>query len=156
MQTFPALYPNGWQCFKQTLKQEGIPRGLYAGTLPSLAAQISENSVLFLSYGLCQKLVISMSRKSDVSDLSVFQNALSGSFAAFFSSLTLCPTELVKCKLQAMREMKVSGNVAGQPTNHMYVDQGYTLIFSLLLCIESNFTKFLIYGVWIKFFSFLP
>lgn len=25
--------------------------------------------------------------------------------AAFFSSFALCPTELIKCKLQAMREM---------------------------------------------------
>jgi solute carrier family 25 ornithine transporter 2/15 len=31
-------------------------------------------------------------------------HAISGFFAGFFSSLTLCPTELVKCRLQAMRE----------------------------------------------------
>ena len=40
MQTFPALYKNAWRCFVTTLKQEGIAHGLYAGTVPSLAAQV--------------------------------------------------------------------------------------------------------------------
>ena len=40
MQTFPALYRNAWQCFMTTLRQEGIAYGLYAGTVPSLAAQV--------------------------------------------------------------------------------------------------------------------
>ena len=41
-----------------------------------------------------------------VEDLTSIQNACAGFFAAFFSSLTLCPTELIKCKLQAMREVQ--------------------------------------------------
>lgn len=40
-------------------------------------------------------------------DLNTFGNALSGFFAAFFSSLTLCPTELIKCRLQAIRELEI-------------------------------------------------
>lgn len=39
-------------------------------------------------------------------DLTSVQNACAGFFAAFFSSLTLCPTELIKCKLQAIREVQ--------------------------------------------------
>ncbi|ESN96828.1 hypothetical protein HELRODRAFT_187365 [Helobdella robusta] len=105
MQTFPALYNNAFNCFLTTFKKEGIYRGLYAGTLPSLAAQVAENSVLFLGYGLCQKMVANMVDKKKISDLNVIENATSGSLAAFFSSLVLCPTELIKCKLQAMREM---------------------------------------------------
>ena len=38
------------------------------------------------------------------------QNACAGFFAAFFSSLTLCPTELIKCKLQAIREVQMETN----------------------------------------------
>ena len=41
-------------------------------------------------------------------DLSVVHNGLSGFLAAFWSSLALCPTELVKCRLQAMRESVTS------------------------------------------------
>lgn len=40
-------------------------------------------------------------------DLSTLANASAGFFAAFFSSFTLCPTELIKCRLQAMREVQM-------------------------------------------------
>ena len=104
MQTFPALYKNAWDCFRQTLRTEGLVRGLYAGTVPSLAAQVSENAVLFMCYGMCQKTVARVVGKSDVKNLSPLENAMSGVGAAFFCSLVLCPTELIKCKLQAMNE----------------------------------------------------
>ena len=67
--------------------------------------------MLFMAYGLCQKAVAAAAGTSDVRSLSPLQNAMSGFFAAFFSSLVLCPTELVKCKMQAMREVN-----AGKPT----------------------------------------
>jgi len=40
MQTFPTLHTNAYRCFMTTLRQEGIAHGLYAGTVPSLAAQV--------------------------------------------------------------------------------------------------------------------
>jgi len=40
MQTFPRLYKNAWRCFVTTFQQEGFAHGLYAGTVPSLAAQV--------------------------------------------------------------------------------------------------------------------
>lgn len=39
-------------------------------------------------------------------------SALAGSFASIFSSMVLCPTELVKCRMQALHEMKVTGQTA--------------------------------------------
>lgn len=42
-----------------------------------------------------------------IQDLTSIQNAWAGFFAAFFSSLTLCPTELIKCKLQAIKEIQI-------------------------------------------------
>lgn len=41
-----------------------------------------------------------------MSEISTLGNATAGFLAAFFSSFTLCPTELIKCKLQALHEMK--------------------------------------------------
>lgn len=79
-------------------------RGLYAGTVPSLAANIAENSILFAANGVCQKLVARMIKVEKVDDLSPLANGFSGFLAAFWSSLALCPTELVKCRLQALRE----------------------------------------------------
>lgn len=52
--------------------------------------------------------------KEKVEDLSSLGNACAGFFAAFFSSLTLCPTELIKCKLQAMREMQSQMDIANK------------------------------------------
>ena len=78
-------------------------RGLYAGTSPALIANIAENSILFAANSMCQKFVANISGKS-VENLSAFENGLSGSLAAFWSCLAMCPTELVKCRLQAMRE----------------------------------------------------
>ncbi len=113
MQTFPTLYNNAMYCTLQTFKQDGLVRGLYAGTIPSLAAQISENSVLFCFYGICQKLVASACSVPTVQKLTPLENAIAGSGAAFFSSFTLCPTELIKCRLQAMREMATLGQLEG-------------------------------------------
>ncbi|OWF37216.1 mitochondrial ornithine transporter 1-like [Mizuhopecten yessoensis] len=112
MQTFPSLYKNALDCFMKTYRQDGI-RGLYAGTLPAMTANIAENSVLFMFYGLCQKVVMNICGKQSVADLHPVENAISGSGAAFFCSFTLCPTELIKCRLQAMREMATQGKLEG-------------------------------------------
>ncbi|XP_046505002.1 mitochondrial ornithine transporter 1-like isoform X2 [Equus quagga] len=39
-------------------------------------------------------------------------NAAAGSFASAFAALVLCPTELVKCRLQTMYETQMSGKIA--------------------------------------------
>lgn len=171
MQTFPHLYNGMFNCLKQTLKNDGVIRGLYAGTTPAIMANVAENSVLFAAYGYCQKLVCSITgtevNKNNckkklntkfiklvqhytssyiffrcliywisalffdwvtfpkilylnivtfssafvqkVEQLSTMENATAGFLAAFFSSFTLCPTELIKCQLQAMRETSVQG-----------------------------------------------
>ena len=54
LQTFPSVYQGMTSCFMQTFRKDGI-RGLYAGTVPALAANIAENSILFAAYGLCQQ-----------------------------------------------------------------------------------------------------
>ncbi|CAH2016490.1 unnamed protein product [Acanthoscelides obtectus] len=105
MQAFPTLYKNMFQCFMQTFKTDGIARGLYAGTVPALVTNITENSVLFVCYGFCQKFMQKVTGSRSVDDLSIVANASAGFLASFFSSIAICPTELIKCKLQAMREI---------------------------------------------------
>lgn len=103
MQAFPEVHTKMVSCFRTTFSNDGL-RGLYAGTVPALVANIAENSVLFCAYGFCQKLVAKITQTPEVGQLSVIGNASAGFLAAFFSSFSLCPTELVKCRLQAMRE----------------------------------------------------
>ncbi|XP_069675092.1 mitochondrial ornithine transporter 1 isoform X2 [Periplaneta americana] len=107
MQTFPTLYRGMVDCFRETLFKEGITRGLYAGTVPAIVANVAENSVLFAAYGTCQKAMMIITNKEKAEDLSALANASAGFCAAFFSSFTLCPTELIKCQLQAMREVQM-------------------------------------------------
>ncbi|KAG5898645.1 hypothetical protein JTB14_021019 [Gonioctena quinquepunctata] len=104
MQAFPNMYKNMFDCFMRTLRTEGFYRGLYAGTVPALTSNVAENSVLFLCYGFCQKVIQNITRTDDIKNLSVTSNATAGFLASFFSSLAICPTELIKCKLQAMHE----------------------------------------------------
>lgn len=104
MQTFPSFYSDMFQCFIKTLRTDGIYRGLYAGTVPALVSNVAENSVLFFCYGFCQKIIQRISYTERVEDLSTLENATAGFFASFFSSLAICPTELIKCRLQAMHE----------------------------------------------------
>lgn len=47
MQSFPAVYKGMGDCLMQTFRKDGVVRGLYAGTLPSIAANVAENSILF-------------------------------------------------------------------------------------------------------------
>lgn len=112
MQTFPSLFKTAFDCGVKTLKQEGF-RGLYAGTIPSLAANIAENSVLFLFYGQCLTLVKKLVGKKDEKELSILNRAFAGSGAAVFSSFVLCPTELVKCRLQAQHQMNIMAGKTG-------------------------------------------
>ncbi|XP_005305671.1 mitochondrial ornithine transporter 1 isoform X1 [Terrapene carolina triunguis] len=110
MQTFPSMYKGLIECIVKTYKQVGL-RGFYKGTTPALVANIAENSVLFMCYGFCQQIVrgvVGLDRKAKLSDL---QNAAAGSFASAFAALVLCPTELVKCRLQTMHEMQLSGKI---------------------------------------------
>ncbi|KFM79934.1 Mitochondrial ornithine transporter 1, partial [Stegodyphus mimosarum] len=113
MQTFPHLYRNSFVCFKQTFVSEHI-RGLYAGTVPALVANIAENSVLFCAYGVCQKAVNLVAKKDDIMNLNPLENAAAGCLGAFFSSFSLCPTELIKCRLQANREVQAAKSVSKQ------------------------------------------
>lgn len=47
MQTFPTLYKGMSDCLLQTFRKDGFFRGLYAGTLPAIVANVAENSILF-------------------------------------------------------------------------------------------------------------
>ena len=41
MQMFPDLYKSAFKCGIDTFRNDGIYRGLYAGTVPALAANVS-------------------------------------------------------------------------------------------------------------------
>lgn len=88
-----------------------MTRLMYAGTAPALVANVAENGVLFAAYGPCQRLVAFAIGLFDGSGgigpdgtekkLSPTSLAMAGSLASVFSAFALCPTELIKVRLQA-------------------------------------------------------
>lgn len=114
MQTFPTMYNGMIDCTLRTYKTEGLFRGLYAGTAPAISANVAENSVLFLSYGLCQKVIATLTGAEDIQHLSTLSNASAGCLGSFFSAFALCPTELIKVKLQCAREVALASGLPAQ------------------------------------------
>ncbi len=105
LQAFPEIYRSAVSCFKETLVKDGVVRGLYAGTLPALAANVADNAVAFFVLPSCQKVVASIANVPETKDLTPVQHGYAGFLAGIFTSAVLCPTELVKCQVQSLREM---------------------------------------------------
>lgn len=103
-----------------------MARLLYAGTVPALLANVAENGVLFAAYGPCQRLMAFMldlfgdGNTIAVDDiekkLGPTGMAAAGSLASLCSAFALCPTELIKVRLQAadLERSKIT-NIAGKP-----------------------------------------
>jgi len=87
-------------------------------------ANVSENSCLFAARGLTQGLVASLCGVENVEHLSTLQNGAAGSLASLLSDIVLCPTELVKCKLQAARETGHRGAGAVEIVRGIFRDKG--------------------------------
>lgn len=114
MQTSPhGTFKGPLECLVQTVKQGGF-RGLYAGVTPSCAANIVENSILFMMYGYCQRFVEWVVQQDQ---LDLFPKACCGGLAACFSTLGLTPTELVKCRLQVQMQQSKPTVI---PPEHLY------------------------------------
>lgn len=69
---------------------------------------MGENAVLFVAYGECQNIIAKLRGFEDPDDMDPLGNALSGSSAAFFSAMVLCPTEHIKCQLQVRHSLHLS------------------------------------------------
>jgi len=53
MQTFPHLYDSGVQCAREVTRQDGL-RGLYRGLTPGVTLSMTEASIRYMTYGVCQ------------------------------------------------------------------------------------------------------
>ena len=67
---------------------------------------VAENSFLFGARSLTIGITQSIFKTENLSD---FEMALAGSGAAFFSSIAVCPTELIKTRMQAATELRDTG-----------------------------------------------
>ncbi|KIZ07141.1 carnitine/acylcarnitine carrier-like protein [Monoraphidium neglectum] len=88
---------------RQTLAKEGL-RGFYRGMAAPFATVALFNAILFSSRGQAQALLA----HEDGSPLTLSDELLSALAASAAVSLVACPTELLKCRLQAQGDKKVA------------------------------------------------
>ncbi|KAJ0240627.1 Mitochondrial carnitine/acylcarnitine carrier-like protein [Hirschfeldia incana] len=92
----PPRYTGATDAVKQTVAAEG-PKGLYKGMGAPLATVAALNAVLFTVRGQMEGLL----RSGPGVPLTISQQFVCGAGAGFAVSFLACPTELVKCRLQA-------------------------------------------------------
>ncbi|XP_057763344.1 mitochondrial carnitine/acylcarnitine carrier-like protein [Arachis stenosperma] len=97
-------YAGAIDAVKQTIAAEG-PRGLYKGMGAPLATVAAFNAVLFSVRGQLEALL----RSEPGAPLTVNQQIVCGAGAGVAVSILACPTELVKCRLQAQSALAGSG-----------------------------------------------
>ncbi|ELT92099.1 hypothetical protein CAPTEDRAFT_168388 [Capitella teleta] len=105
MQTFPTMYRGGLHCMQEVVRQDGI-RGLYRGLTPGVTLSMTEASIRYMIYGVCQDLVRKVLHKGCSETMSVSHNAAAGGLTGFFATFAACPIEVVKCRMQGSLEMK--------------------------------------------------
>ncbi|GMH26756.1 hypothetical protein Nepgr_028599 [Nepenthes gracilis] len=103
----PPKYSGALDAVRQTLAAEG-PRGLYKGMGVPLATVAAFNAVLFSVRGQMEALL----RSEPGAPLSVSQQIVCGAGAGVAVSFLACPTELIKCRLQAQSALASAGPAA--------------------------------------------
>lgn len=93
----PPQYSGAMDVVRQVMRTEGI-RGLYAGIQAPLPFVAVFNATLFAANGTMRR-VIGQGRSEN--ELSLPEVGLAGIGAGIAVSFVACPTELVKCRLQA-------------------------------------------------------
>ncbi|KAE8731942.1 Mitochondrial carnitine/acylcarnitine carrier-like protein [Hibiscus syriacus] len=100
-------YGGAMDSVKQTLATEG-PKGLYKGMGAPLATVAAMNAVLFTVRGQMEALL----RSEPGSPLTVNQQVIAGAGAGAAVSFLACPTELIKCRLQAQSALMADSGSA--------------------------------------------
>ncbi|CAA3025822.1 mitochondrial arginine transporter BAC1 [Olea europaea var. sylvestris] len=89
-------YKNGFHCTARILKTEGV-KGLYRGATPSFLGMAFESSLAFGIYSQTKQFLQVGSHSKQPQFSVIFP---SGAFAGAIISFILCPSELVKCRMQ--------------------------------------------------------
>lgn len=103
---FPK-YAGALDAVKKTVAAEG-PRGLYKGMGAPLATVAAFNALLFTVRGQMETLL----RSEPGAPLTVKQQVVAGAGAGLAVSFLACPTELIKCRLQAQSSLAEAGVIS--------------------------------------------
>ncbi|THG07109.1 mitochondrial carnitine/acylcarnitine carrier-like protein [Camellia sinensis] len=103
----PLKYSGAMDAVRKTIASEG-PSGLYKGMGAPLATVAAFNALLFTVRGQMESLL----RSEPGVPLTVNQQIIAGAGAGVAVCFLACPTELIKCRLQAQSALADSGSAA--------------------------------------------
>ncbi|KAL9637038.1 MAG: hypothetical protein Q9164_002459 [Protoblastenia rupestris] len=100
------VYSGPVDCFKQSIRADGVIRGLYRGISAPLVGAAVETSSLFFSYRIAQDVLLGTFYEGTAGRKALPMGALltCGAISGAFTSLLLTPIELVKCQMQVPLE----------------------------------------------------
>ncbi|KDO34468.1 hypothetical protein SPRG_00532 [Saprolegnia parasitica CBS 223.65] len=97
LQTHGAFYAGPVACARHTWRHEGV-RGFFKGLTSPLFGSLWTSAIVFGAYGSALRQLEAGVTSPEPRLSSVFT---AGSIAGLLQSIALCPTDLIKCQLQA-------------------------------------------------------
>lgn len=104
----PLRYTGPLDCFRQSIKQDGVLGGLYRGISAPLVGAALETSCLFFFERVGRETIYKTGFGSRDEALPLPALWATGAFSGACTSFVLTPIELVKCKIQV--PLSVGGN----------------------------------------------
>ncbi|RDW95247.1 putative mitochondrial amino acid transporter ARG-13 [Coleophoma crateriformis] len=111
----PLRYKGPLDCFRQSLRSEGLS-GLYRGISAPLVGAALETSSLFFWERVGRESLFSAGLYQRDKPLPLSALWLTGAISGAFTSLILTPIELVKCKIQVPTTVSSDGMIHKAPT----------------------------------------
>jgi ornithine carrier protein len=119
----PLRYKGPLDCFQQSIRQDGVIRGLYRGISAPLVGAALETSSLFVWEQVAQKAFFESGLYPREQPLPLHALWLTGAISGAFTSLVLTPIELVKCKMQVPAFASSDGMIRSPQTTRAIVRQ---------------------------------
>ncbi|OQR85430.1 Mitochondrial Carrier (MC) Family [Achlya hypogyna] len=128
LQTHGAFYSGPYDCTLHTWKHEGV-RGFFKGLASPLFGSLWTSAIVFGAYGSALRFLEKGQPPAAEPRLSSVFSA--GSIAGLLQSIALCPTDLVKCQLQAQDGYTKARPFAGplECVQHIYGRNGIRGLF---------------------------
>jgi mitochondrial ornithine carrier protein len=114
----PLRYAGPLDCFRQSIKQDGILGGLYRGISAPLVGAALENSSLFFFERIGREGIYKSGMCTKDKALPLPALWLTGAFSGACTSFVLTPVELVKCKIQV--PLSAGGNAPPSKTPSVF------------------------------------
>ncbi|KAI0021059.1 amino acid transporter arg-13 [Xylariomycetidae sp. FL0641] len=102
----PLRYTGPLDCFRQSIKADGLMNGLYRGISAPLVGAAAETSSLFFFERMGREAVYASGYCTRDRVLPLSALWFTGAFSGAFTSFVLTPIELVKCKVQVPETTK--------------------------------------------------